>query len=595
MALSILLAISLYAALNLVTGSTYAADFSLDYDLTYNVDLNGTTFVTAHVNLTNLVTNFYARNFTLTINSEKIDHVKAEDPSGGLEPVVSKSNGQTVITVPFNIRTVGVGKSLPFSISYESGDIAVKKGKIWEVIIPGFEKEQDIASYTARLIVPEQFGSPSFISPPPKEGNVWTLTELQQGGIRVAYGDRQLFGFQIQYHLTNEEKKPKLMPIVIPPDTAFQKVVISSFSQTPLEVQTDNDGNWIAYYEVRPSETYTVTVQGDVIIYVTPQPGYTVPLSDAQAALYTSEQKYWERTTSIQTKARELGSPRAIYDWVVENLDYGYDRIEPGIKRLGAQTAFTERNQAVCMEFSDLFVAMVRSIGIPAREVHGYAYTTNPRLQPLSLVTDVLHAWPEYYDRERKLFIPVDPTWANTTGGADYFTQLDFNHIVFAILGERSDYPQPAGTLRSDSSNKDIHIEFKDYEIDIPKPEFNMDLQVPAVVIPGTAAKGNIVIENKGRVALSLQEITGTSEIEWDRAVKTKSIPAYGKLNIPFTFKSQLVAKKDLLIEVSLLHKTKSRKVKVVSWVILFPIAGFIIFVFIIIRLYGKKNSIKSF
>ena len=57
------------------------------------------------------------------------------------------------------------------------------------------------------------------------------------------------------------------------------------------------------------------------------------------------------------------------------------------------------------MEFTDLFVAIARAAGIPARESVGYAYTTNSRLRPLSLVTDVLHAWPEYYDADKKIWV----------------------------------------------------------------------------------------------------------------------------------------------------------------------------------------------
>jgi len=53
---------------------------------------------------------------------------------------------------------------------------------------------------------------------------------------------------------------------------------------------------------------------------------------------------------------------------------------------------------AVCLEYTDLFVTLARAAGIPSRSIEGFAYTKNSRLRPLSLVDDVLHAWVQYYD-----------------------------------------------------------------------------------------------------------------------------------------------------------------------------------------------------
>jgi len=45
-------------------------------------------------------------------------------------------------------------------------------------------------------------------------------------------------------------------------------------------------------------------------------------------------------------------------------------------------------------------------------------YTDDIRLRPLDLVTDMLHAWPEYYDEEKEIWTPVDPHLGkNNSGG----------------------------------------------------------------------------------------------------------------------------------------------------------------------------------
>ena len=128
---------------------------------------------------------------------------------------------------------------------------------------------------------------------------------------------------------------------------------------------------------------------------------------------------------------------------------------------MGAVAALQNPDQAICMEFTDLFIALSRAAGIPAREIDGYAYTENPQLQPLGLVADVLHAWPEYYDKDKGVWIPIDPTWASTSGGIDYFNKLDLRHFTFVIHGESSVTPYPPGSYKlGPNPQKDVYVSF---------------------------------------------------------------------------------------------------------------------------------------
>ena len=103
---------------------------------------------------------------------------------------------------------------------------------------------------------------------------------------------------------------------------------------------------------------------------------------------------------------------------------------------------------------------MSRAKKIPARRLTGFAYTKNNKLKPSSLVDNVLHAWPEFYDTNTDNWQQVDPTWEQTTGGADYFHQFDLNHITFAINGVSSTTPAPVGL--TDSQQKDVRVTFAD-------------------------------------------------------------------------------------------------------------------------------------
>ncbi len=159
---------------------------------------------------------------------------------------------------------------------------------------------------------------------------------------------------------------------------------------------------------------------------------------------------------------------------------------------------------------------MARAKGIPARGLVGYAHTDNTNLRPTKIEglvdTTVLHAWPEYFDKEKKRWIQVDPTWGSTTGGINYFNKLDTNHFVFAINGVSSEEPLPAGAYKTASDQiDDVKVEFSeaktDFEAD-PKIGYNKEK-----VVSGFPSTGQISIENRtGRALFSAKAAVSTKE-----------------------------------------------------------------------------------
>lgn len=512
-----------------------AADFAFDYLVNYDVLGNGSTSVLQKVTVTNLTSTVYAQNYTLSIASEKISDVRAKDNSGIITPLIAQGQGQTVITIPFNVISAGIDKKFEFEISYVSGDIAKKIGRVWEIIIPGLEKSEDVRSYTITLSTPADFPSAAYFSPQPKNPRKWAFAEHRGKGVTAAFGDYQRFDFNLNYHLENTSSQPHIQEITLPSDNAFQKIIISNISTLPQNVTVDADGNWLAKYKLAKNSAIDIKVDGTALVFVSPDPKAKVDLSQQERETYTKEQVFWEQTEQIKNSAAKYKTPRQIYDYVVDTLEYSYERVTPGIKRLGAKEAIVNPKQAVCMEFSDLFIAIARAAGIPAREIHGFAYTTNSRLQPLSLLTDVLHAWPEYYDESRKLWIPVDPTWGDTTRGIDYFSKLDFNHVAFAVLGEKSDYPYPAGAFRKSSSNKDVFVDFSVQDIQIPTPKAQVELS-QSKFISGQNTQTNLIIKNNSSVLYTPRSLVfNTPEVSM-KEVKLDPIPPYGYFEAPLNF-----------------------------------------------------------
>ncbi|OGG29292.1 hypothetical protein A2971_00030 [Candidatus Gottesmanbacteria bacterium RIFCSPLOWO2_01_FULL_46_21] len=510
-----------------------AGEFSADYEVAYAVAPTGTTIVTHQITLTNKLTNLYAREYSIVFDSTRIKNIIAYDNGGQISPEISQKEGKTEIKLHFNTQVVGVGKKLTFSLRFENDDVAQKLGSIWEVHIPGIASDADLSSYYTSLSVPTSFGPTAYMSPPPAEGKRWNLRQMTQGGVSVAYGNQQQFLLNLSYYIQNPSVTGSSVEIALPPDTAYQKVTIASLNPTPKEIVRDPDGNWLARYSLGPGQKEDVVARLYVALSVDPRPGWT---DTVDIAAITRPQRYWESTDpTIIAAAKTLKTPQDIYRYVIDTLSYDYDRVNQTPIRKGARAALASPTQSICMEFTDLFIALSRAAGIPSREIVGYAYTTNTKLRPLSLVADVLHSWPEYYDNERQLWIPVDPTWADTTGGIDYFTKLDFNHITFAINGEKSDYPYAAGFYRRpDKSSRDVSVTFADIIPQSQEKPLDISIGFPGTVIAGFETKGNVTIGNHSTTSIQNVAISVQSTPVDVALYKTEELmPPFSTISLP--------------------------------------------------------------
>ncbi len=509
-------------------------EFQADYIVQYAISPTGTTIVTQNITLTNKQTNLYPQKYSIVIDSTKIKNVIAYDSNQIVPAEISQNDGKTEILLTFNDKVVGLGKQLPFTLRFENGDIAQQNGSIWEVNVPGVAPDADIASYYVTLSVPQSFGPNAYMTPLPAAGGRWNREQMMAGGISAAYGASQTFDIHLSYYLENTRITPENSEIALPPDTAYQTVVIQSLDPKPKTVTRDTDGNWLAQYSLLPGAKLSIEASLLINMLLEPKEGYADNVPDQ--ILYTSPQKYWEvQNPQIQELAKKYTTARAIYAYVSQTLGYDYTRVSQTPIRKGALLALNSPKNSICMEFTDLFIAIARAAGIPAREAVGYSYTTNSRLRPLSLVADVLHAWPEYYDSEKKVWIPVDPTWANTTGGVNYFDKLDFNHIVFAIYGKSSDYPYPAGFYRkSGKTTKDVTVAFAESRFILPAAKLNTSVSFPKLVTAGITARGEVTVQNTTGAALPTVALTiQSTPVDVSLSKTAVDVPPFATLTYP--------------------------------------------------------------
>lgn len=536
--------------------SSFASEeFIISHNVTYEALSNGSFQATAQVSLTNKLSRVYATQYSLSFDKVKPQNVRAFDDNGPLRVETVTQGEQTQLNFNFNQQVAGKDKTYTFAVIYEVSQLLNQSGQVREIAIPKLERPEQIDNYSLTLKVPSSFGRPAFISPNPKgqkleEDNQFFYFDKDQASssnIIAAFGEFQVFNFSLNYHLSNPTSTNLTTQIALPPDTAYQKLSYGLIDPKPLNIEVDQDGNWLGTYKLKPREKIKIVAQGQAKIFANPQGSFTTSFIQPQEGLndYLKPQKYWETNNAeIISLAQQLKTPKAIYDYVIKSLDYDYSRVRKGVERLGGFEAL-KTQRAICMEYTDLFVALARAAGIPARENNGFAYTTNPSLQPLSLVQDVLHAWPEYWDADKKTWVQVDPTWQDTTNGEiDYFSKLDLGHFTFAIHGLNSQYPIPAGSYKEIGNlaeQKDVEITVGQYKE--PKPSsVEVAFLVPGKILAEIATNGKIRVTNTGTEAiynLKLDIIPQNFKVLSERNPVIAVLPPFSSQEIPIKLAPQ--------------------------------------------------------
>lgn len=520
-----------FLLLTLLIHPAYAAgEFKTSYNTTYTVEEDSSVKVTQNITSENLTSEYRLSEYRFTIGSEAPADITAWDPTGPITPEITKKSGSTVVEIKFRAVVVGKGSKLNFGISYAFPGLASKNGLIWELNLLKITGLEEISSYNLTVSVPAGFGPPLFQFPTPVSQKIvegrrlinYNKAGLSQGAPRLGFGESQLYQLKLTYHLENPRVGLGYTEIALPPDIIdYQQLVQKSLLPAPISIRVDGDGNYLARYNLRPLEKKDVVWEGWVALYYPPRDFSTEKLSAIPEELvqkYTVNQNYWEtgavEIISEATKLADPGRPaveimRQIYNFVTGKLSYDYQKIESGeLVRLGALTALAQPDKAVCMEYTDLFIALARAAGIPAREVDGFAYTADDANRPLSLRLegDVLHAWPQAYFPGTG-WMMVDPTWGSTSE-SDYFSFFDLSHIAFVVKGESSEYPLPAGSYKTNPNQKDVEVSFSTQkEVTQEDPQLNLELKLAKFILSPLTSPAEITVTNTGKATAFETEI----------------------------------------------------------------------------------------
>lgn len=508
-------------------------NFDVTFDFFYLFLDSGNAQVTQTTVLTNKQTNLFATEYEITIAGDLVGPVSGFDKEGKLNLTTSKTpENKTKIQIKFNQRSVGIGSTVTFSLNYELTGLTQNIGRIKEITIPRLGDDPTVSIKNIRVSVPKKFGLVAFVKPltsyDESETSYIFLFNSDQAkkGLLIGFGDTAHFKFKLTYHLTNKGLIQKEEKIALPPDSPFQQVIYESINPVPFDVTVDSDGNWLAGYTLNPQQSFDVLALGSVLIYPSRREDFKETGSKEEDL---KANKYWETDSKeITDLAKQLETPEKIYDYLISNLKYNYGRVNSEKQRLGAQNALNNKDKATCTEFTDAFIAIARKAGVGAREVNGFSYTSDEFLKPLSLVADVLHSWPEYWDGQNNLWVPIDPTWGNTSG-LDYFNNLDLNHFVFVRHGASSVMPLPAGSYRKTSEGKDVEITPEKNLPVVPSTKITFSVEVPKKIIAGGEQTILLTVKNLGGIGkYNLPVNVSAPSMRITLGDNSLNLPAYG-------------------------------------------------------------------
>ncbi len=137
---------------------------------------------------------------------------------------------------------------------------------------------------------------------------------------------------------------------------------------------------------------------------------------------------------NAKKKIKKRGNDVEQAEEIIKFIDNNMKSSKASRDMLGASRAL-EKGKGDCTEFTDVFVALARQFGLPARHVSGYIVTKS---------TSVGHSWAEVYTRE-KGWISVDPLHHALNLGS--FEKLQNKYLAFSNI--RNDSELDYGMLYS--------------------------------------------------------------------------------------------------------------------------------------------------
>jgi transglutaminase-like putative cysteine protease len=492
----------------------HAATIETSYVDTYTINDTHDVWAERSITLTNTTATLYVSEYSFSFsNPGIISNLSVTEDTAPANFIQNSTDGILRVTVTFKNPAIGKGTKKHLLIAYSLAHFLSDQGLYREMYMPVSSRSEteQLKGYRVEVNTPADFPDVSIAKPALSSSSnhryVWDdVQALAHKNIFIAFSKKAYYQVELRYALENNAPYSQQISIPFVPEGTFQKVFVNSINPPPTETHIDADDNYLGTYTIPPQDVVHVVFKGTIELVTDPRQEireyFQKQFDKVGLSRYLTDEKYWNMTDDLIEKYKINTLQRAYdaYSFVVKTLSYDTGRINSSLTRMGATWALENPERAVCMEYSDLFIAIAREKGIPAREVVGYAVTNNNSLLPSSFFGDVLHAWPEYYDQTRQQWQHIDPTWGNTAL-VDYFSATDLDHIAFVYHGKDTTYPLPPGVYKVKENTKDVYVQPVS---EPPREERSIEVIMPSNVdfAVGSSNKMSVLLKSKSTIFL---------------------------------------------------------------------------------------------
>jgi len=291
---------------------------------------------------------------------------------------------------------------------------------------------------------------------------------------RQAYDQSGTVVLDLSYDFSVPGETHRISFVVVLPENIpdRQRILSAHYSPKPTRIFHKNGNRYAEFAFVEPKERARVRIRIKAELF-----GYDLltamkkrnsgPLEEEELADFLIQERYIEKDHDLIKEIADGIEGRTetelvsnIYDYVIDHMEYA----NPSRSSRGAVAAL-ERGKGDCTEYADLFVAVCRAKGIPARVVTGYTVRFDAESPK--------HNWVEVYLQQYG-WVPFDPS----TGDIEHpvirgraFSRMRPVYIYLSHLRNDEvlgDYSFGAYAYRGDKPRFKESVDFKFLLLSIP-------------------------------------------------------------------------------------------------------------------------------
>lgn len=355
-----------------------------------------------------------------------------------------------VVSLQFDDAATGADESWDFTVRYTAPELVRTASRSAAMLLPALDGGIG-ADWQWQLRIPRDWPGINYDPPVHSLSLAGSHREFMFRGedinsslFGVSFAETAIYELTQQTQLHNRALWPQTKQLLLPGDTHQQTAYLAAISPEPQRLYTDQDGNTIAAYRLRPWQSLDIEARWrlkvDQLRY---DPAEAGDMADIPEALeeYTIGDDDWPTQTAIGEQATRLiepdadawGNVRQLHDYV--QSDFELDPQSP--TDADTETVF-ETKAGTNRQIADVLVTMLRSQGIPARAIAG-----GRQLMSSAPGVAADHTWVEAYVAGLG-WVTLDPLWSHAFGSFGYSS---FDHLAFSIISQqeqRRDYELPS-------------------------------------------------------------------------------------------------------------------------------------------------------